>query len=682
MVRSIVLALALGGTLLDAEADSHGLQPMDVFSLEWASDPQISSDGKSIVFVRNYMDVMSDRRRSNLAVVDIATGEIRPLTSGSANHYSPRWSPDGKRLAWISTEDQGAQLWMRWMDSGQAARVSNLTESPSGLSWSPDGRWLAMSMPVAAKAEPLAKMPPKPEGAEWAEPVMVIDKMVYRADGRGFLPNAFQHLFVIPAEGGTPRQVTSGDHHHRGTASWTADSSALIFSANRHADWQRQPINSEIYRLDLGTGELTQLTDRYGPDASPAVSPDGERIAYIGFDDQHLGYQVRKLYVMAIDGSKKRLVSGDLDRDVEQFQWDNDGRSLVINYTSEGDGKVARIDLDGDLSVLSDNFGGTAIGRPYGGGSLSVANNYTVAFTATTASYPAEVAITHRRGRGFRRLTRLNDDVFAHKQLATVEEVWFESSHDAQRIHGWIVKPPGFDASKQYPLILEIHGGPFSNYGPRFSPEVQLYAAAGYVVLYTNPRGSTSYGHAFGNAIHHAYPGYDYHDLMSGVDAVVAQGYVDPDQLYITGGSGGGVLTAWSIGHTHRFRAAAVQKPVINWYSFVLTADAYHIYSKYWFATPPWEDPKEYLRRSPISYVGNVTTPTLVITGEADHRTPISESEQYYQALQLVGVPSAMVRLPGASHGIANRPSQLIAKVQNIVAWFERYSQTERPAHE
>ncbi|GJM10509.1 MAG: acyl-peptide hydrolase [Lysobacteraceae bacterium] len=682
MIRSMLLVLTLWFSLFDVQADTDRLHPIDVFNLEWASDPQISSDGKSIVFVRNFMDIMSDRRRSNLAMIDIASGDIRPLTSGSANHYAPRWSPDGKRLAWLSNEDSGTQLWMRWMDTGQSARVSNLTESPGGLSWSPDGRWLAMSMPVATRAEPLAKMPSKPDGAEWAEPVTVIDKMVYRADGRGILPDAFQHLFVIPAEGGTPRQVTSGNHHHRGTASWTADSSALIFAANRYQDWQRQPLNSEVFRLDLDTGELTQLTDRYGPDTSPAVSPDGEHIAYIGFDDQHLGYQVRKLYVMAIDGSEKRLISADLDRDVEQFRWDSDGRSLIINYTSEGDGKVARIDLDGDVSVLSDNFGGTAIGRPYGGGSLSVASNDTVAFTATTASYPAEVAITHRRGRGFRRLTRLNDDVFAHKQLGSVEEIWFESSHDAQRIHGWIVKPPGFDPSKKYPLMLEIHGGPFSNYGPRFSPEVQLYAAAGYVVLYTNPRGSTSYGHAFGNAIHHAYPGYDYHDLMSGVDAVVAQGYVDPDQLYITGGSGGGVLTAWSIGHTHRFRAAAVQKPVINWYSFVLTADSYHIYSKYWFATPPWEDPKEYLRRSPISYVSNVTTPTLVITGEADHRTPISESEQYYQALQLLGVPSVMVRLPGASHGIANRPSQMIAKVQNILAWFERYAKSERSSHE
>ena len=258
-----------------------------------------------------------------------------------------------------------------------------------------------------------------------------------------------------------------------------------------------------------------------------------------------------------------------------------------------------------------------------------------------------------------------------------MEEIWWESSHDGRRIQGWIVTPPGFDPAREYPLVLEIHGGPFANYGPRFSAEVQLYAAAGNVVLYTNPRGSTSYGQEFGNLIHHAYPGRDYDDLMSGVDAVMERGYVDGDRLYVTGGSGGGVLTAWIVGTTDRFRAAVVQKPVINWASFVLHADATPFFHKYWFPDFPWNAPEHYWERSPLSRVGNVTTPTMLLTGEDDYRTPMSETEQYYTALKLQGVPSVMVRIQEASHGIAARPSNLAAKVVHVLEWFRRYGMEE-----
>jgi acylaminoacyl-peptidase len=272
-----------------------------------------------------------------------------------------------------------------------------------------------------------------------------------------------------------------------------------------------------------------------------------------------------------------------------------------------------------------------------------------------------------------KQITRLNDDLFNHKELGDVEPIWFDSSHDGRKIQGWIVKPPGFDRQKKYPLILEIHGGPFANYGDRFAAELQLYAAAGYVVLYVNPRGSTSYGYDFAALIDHNYPSQDYDDLMSGVDEVIARGFVDPKQLYVTGGSGGGVLSSWIVGKTDRFRAAVVAKPVINWYSFVLTADHYNYFARYWFGKYPWEDPESYLKRSPLSLVGDVKTPTMLLTGEKDYRTPISESEQFYQALKLRKVDTALVRVPEASHGIASRPSYLIAKVACILKWFEMH---------
>jgi acylaminoacyl-peptidase len=270
-------------------------------------------------------------------------------------------------------------------------------------------------------------------------------------------------------------------------------------------------------------------------------------------------------------------------------------------------------------------------------------------------------------------LTALNDDLLANKALGQVHTMTWTSSADGREIQGWMIKPPNFDAQQKYPLLLEIHGGPHTAYGPHFSAELQLYAAAGYLVLYANPRGSTSYGEEFASLIHHNYPGQDYDDLMSGVDAAIATGHVDPERLFVTGGSGGGILTAWIVGKTDRFRAAVSAKPVINWVSTTLTSDISAFMTQYWFATLPWEDPDAYWARSPLSLVGNVSTPTMLLTGEQDHRTPIPEAEQYYQALKLRKIDTLLVRIPEASHGITARPSHLIAKVDNILAWFARY---------
>ncbi len=645
----------------------------DVFELEVANDPQVSPDGARIVYVRAFMDIMTDRPRSNLWIVNADGSGHQPLTSGSANHSQPRWSPNGDRIAYISTEGGSAQLYMRWMGSGLAARVTNLTSSPGNLVWSPDGRMLALTMHVPQDKKPMITMPKKPEGAKWAEPARVIDSLIYQADGQGFVKPGFTHLFVVPADGGTPRQLTSGDFNHGGRPSWSADGAALIISANRHDDYEYDPVNSELYEVTLADGAITQLTDRQGPDGSPAVSPNGTQIAYVGFDDRYQGYQVTRLYVANRDGSEPRLVSGEFDRSIGNLNWAQNGRSLFISYTDEGKGKVASISIgDGSVTNLVDNMGGLSLGRPYAAGSYSVSDNGVIAYTGDNGDSPADVWVRDRRGNSSS-LTALNDDLFAARKTGAVEELWWESSHDGRRIQGWIVTPPDFDPAKKYPLILEIHGGPFAAYGPHFAAEIQLMASAGYVVLYTNPRGSTSYGEEFGNLIDQNYPGEDYDDLMSGVDAIIAKGYIDPENLFVTGGSGGGVLTAWIVGKTDRFRAAVVAKPVINWISFALTADGYNFYYKYWLPGLPWEHVEEYWRRSPLSLVGNVSTPTMLLTGEDDRRTPISETEQYYQALKLRKVETVMVRIPNSFHGIASRPSNLISKVEHILAWFEKY---------
>jgi acylaminoacyl-peptidase len=523
-------------------------------------------------------------------------------------------------------------------------------------------------------------MPAKPEGAEWSDSPKVIQKLLYRFDGAGYLKDEHTQLFLMSAEGGAPRQLTKEPYDH-GAAVWTPDGKALLFSANRRPDGEYDPLNSEIYELTLADRKIKALTSRKGPDLQPAISADGKLIAYIGFDDEHKGYQAHRLHVMNYDGTGNKILAAKLDRDLAAPVWSKDGSGVYFQYEDHGTTRIGFASLDGKTEALASDLGGEDFGRPYSGGSFTVADDGTLAFTLTRPEHPADVGVRSRSSAGTRRLTRLNENLLAHKTLGQVEPFQFKSGHDNRSIEGWIVKPPHFDPKKKYPLILEIHGGPYANYGERFSVEIQLYAAAGYVVLYINPRGSTGYGEEFAQLINGNYPGNDYDDLMAGVDALLARGYVDKDNLFVTGGSGGGVLTAWIVGKTKRFKAAVASKPVINWYSFALTADEYPFFGPYWFGPHPWEKPEEYLKRSPISLVGNVTTPTMLLTGEVDYRTPMSESEQFYQALKLRKIDTALVRIPGASHNIGARPSQMIAKVAIILKWFEKYRHVaEAPA--
>ena len=678
--------LVIVGSAQAAELpEARRLHAIDVFQLEYADDVQISPDGSRIVYVRVSHDIMTDRVRRNLWMVNADGTNNRPLRSEIRSFASPRWSPDGTRLAYVSAAEGSPQLYVRWMDSGQTALLTNLVEAPDAITWSPDGKSIAFTQLVPLNKEPLASPPPRPEGASWAPPVKVIDTMIYRVDGAGYLDSGFQHVFIVSAEGGTARQLTDGDFNDDGPLSFTPDSKQIYFSANRSPNWEIDPNNSEVFSVDVETQKLAQLTNRPGPDNSPVVSPDGKKIAYLGFDDRYQGYQVTHLYVvdfelgmkragvLGLDAAGRVLVTDKFDRDVADPQWSADSRGIFFTYDDRGVRKLGFTTLDGKLRTIAEGLGGTDLGRPYTTGDFSVARNGRVAFVHNTPARPADVATATDKG-GARVLTALNDDILGVKTLGAVREITWKSSKDQREIQGWVVTPPDFDPAKKYPLILEIHGGPFAAYGPNYATELQLYAAAGYVVLYANPRGSTSYGEEFGNLIHHAYPGDDYDDLMSGVDAVIAEGHVDANNLFVTGGSGGGVLTAWIVGKTHRFRAAVVAKPVINWSSFVLTADMNNFFYKYWFGATPWEQPQEYWRRSPLSLVGNVQTPTMLITGEADFRTPIEESEQYYQALKLRKIDTVMVRIPEASHGgMVSRPSNLIAKVDNILAWFGRY---------
>jgi dipeptidyl aminopeptidase/acylaminoacyl peptidase len=669
-LTALAYALALGCSTATA---AEPLQPRDLFGLSLASAPAVRPDGSLIAYVRTANDVMTDTGRKSIWLVGSHSGAETLVAGGEGGAAQPTWSPDGSRLAYVQTDAKGAAAIQVYDVTAKTNVVAaKLARSPGRLAWSPDGGRIAFVMAVPRPDTMFGKPLVAPEGAKWAEPLQVIDTIMYRDDGIGPRKPGFSHIFVVPAIGGSPVQVTSGDFDDDGPLSWMLDGSGIVFLGKRSADGPREPFHAGIYRVKLTDGSLTELAAPDQPHSDAQVSPDGRHIAFIGYVDTHRSYENARLSVMDSDGRHVRTLAATLDRSLERPQWSADGRSIYAAYADHGVTKVARIDVaTGKLVDVATGLAGEGFDLPYSGGGFAIGRDGTLAFTQGAADHPADLAVI--RGGKLTRLTRLNDGLLAQRALGEVKPLTVKSSFDGADIDAWLVLPPGFDRARKYPLILEIHGGPFASYGPSFASDGQLYASSGYVVVYANPRGSTSYGDSFANGIDKSYPGTDYDDLMSVVDAAIAQGFVDKDRLFVTGGSGGGVLTTWIVGKTHRFRAAVAQKPVVNWSSEILTSDIYPWMEKYWFGKQAWEDPQGYWARSPLSLVGNVTTPTMVIVGGDDVRTPVSESEQYYGALQLRGVPTALVKVPGAFHDMALRPSHAAAKASAVLAWFARY---------
>ena len=649
--------------------------PMDVFDLEWATDPRVSPDGETIVYVRKSNDIMKDRERSNLWQISIDGSDHRPLYSGEKTIRSPRWSPNGKKLAYISNDTGSQQIHVRWMDNGDTAVITQLQDSPSYLSWSPDGKWLAFTMDVKSETELIAEPRDKPEGANWAKGPITVTTTRYQWDGQGIMEPAYSHIFIVPADGGSAKQLTYGDFNHFGSLTWTPDSQKILFSAHRSENWELVSDEANIYSVDIASNNLVQITNEVGAERSPSISPNGKMIAYSFEERRPLAYTPDQIVIMDINGDNKSILTKELDSDADNIQWSDDNRSIYFSYDERGIRKVGQVTLDGKIENAINGLGGTSLGRPYLSGSYHRSAE-SIAFTYGKASRPADVGVL-RNGK-VKIITELNNDLLNHRKLGNINEIIYKSSFDDQEIQGWYITPPNFDPKKKYPLILEIHGGPHLAYGPQFSAELQIMAASGYIVFYNNYRGSTSYGEDFALLLQYKYSSSeDFADHMSGIDALINKGFIDESNLFIAGGSAGGIATAYAIGLTDRFNAAVAAKPVINWLSKTLTADSMVGQIYHQFPGPPWENLEHYWKRSPLSLVGNVTTPTMLLTGEDDRRTPISETEQFYQALRLKGVDSAMIRLPETSHGIASRPSRLITKVDHILAWFEKYKADE-----
>ncbi len=655
------------------ESQQQRLTLEDTFNLEFVGSPQFISDD-TVIYGRQSMDIMTDSRQSHLWQINIRTQEHRPFIADDASLSQATLSPNGKYIAYTKSSNGRAQLHLYYLDSQQSVRLTNLDETPRQITWSNDSKTLAFTLFTEAKHKPLfTGIPAKPKGATWSEQATYIEATQYRGDGRGYLREGYNQIYVLPVEGGTPRQLTSGKFPSGGKLAFSNNDEWIYFATPHREDYALNPLVSDIYKVSVATNDVEQVTSMDGPESSPSISPNGKYLAFSQLNDRKLSYQNSDLVIMNIESGDVTRLTTSLDRTLGKFVWRQDSRGLFFSYLDNGENKLAAVNLEGKIKPLDVSIGGQSLGRPYTSGDFAVSKKGDIVYTAASRTMPGDLAL-YRKGKAPTILTHLNNDALGHKSLADVQDLTVASTVDKRDISAWIAFPPDFDNTKKYPLILEIHGGPHAAYGPHFAMEIQLMAAKGYVVVWANPRGSSSYGEDFGNLIHHNYPSEDYNDLMDVVDAVIEKGYVDTENLFITGGSGGGVLTAWSIGMTNRFAAAVVAKPVINWLSFSLTADAYPYFSQYWMEDMPWNIADKLWKRSPLSLVGNVTTPTLLLTGEADYRTPISESEQYYQALRLQGIDAAMIRIPGASHGIASRPSRLIQKVGNILAWFERYT--------
>ncbi|MEM7703130.1 MAG: S9 family peptidase [Pseudomonadota bacterium] len=682
MKRMIAVATLLAGLPFTAHAQEASEREApedtlrlftaeDVFELEWADDPQVSPDGRQAIYLRRFNDIKIDRTRAHVWIVNLDGSGHEPLLADEGSYSSPRWSPDGSRIAYMKGVDGGTGLFVHYLGSGREALIGTFERSPRSITWAPDGQSIAFVMSVAGKGENLVSPPAKPKDADWADPPVVIDRARYRTNGSGFLELAYDHIFALPAEGGTARQLTSGEFNHGGALAFTADGSEILFSANRNADWELQSRESDIFAVDVASGALRQLTDDPGTESSPMVSPDGKRVAFLKTANTRVPFLATDVHVMDLQGRNMRNLTDGLDRRAGSAQWLSNSE-VAYTFQNQGENFVGVATINGKRRTAVERIGGTTIGRPYVSGTYDAGTGRALVYTKGGATRPADL-FAMRGGREVR-LTSLNEDLLAHRDLGKLRSFTYNSSLDGLEVQGWMITPPGYEEGKRYPLIIEIHGGPHLAYGPHFSAELQRMAAAGYVVIYDNHRGSIGYGSEFANLLQYKYSSPDdFADHMSAVDWAIGNGFADQDNLFIAGGSAGGIATAYAIGLTDRFNAAMAAKPVINWVSKVLTADSYIGQIQNQFPGPPWEHLDHYWMRSPLSLVGNVTTPTMLITGEVDYRTPISETEQFYQALQLRRVPSVMVRIPGSNHGIASRPSRLNAKTDYTLAWFDKY---------
>jgi dipeptidyl aminopeptidase/acylaminoacyl peptidase len=678
----------LSGTPL-AGQQKRVITDQDLLKFVWIADPQMSPDGSQIVYVRVTVNEKSDEYETSLWTVSGDGRDVpRRLTMGTRDS-SPRFSPDGKRLAFVrDLTGQQPQIYLMPLGGGEAAAVTDLPRGAGAPAWSPDGSKIAFSS--TTKAEDFEKKPDAPKSD-----VRVITSAEYRSNGSGWDdPERPSHLWITDAAATSPlpkaRALTTGKYDETGQG-WSPDGSRVYFTSTREDEPYYSPAKVELFSVPAAGGDPSKVVSLNGAITAVRPSPDGRRLAFVGIlnGTPERSFDQPDLFVANADGSgMPRNLTAAYDYDINGSVggdqgaprggrtagpvWSADGKSIVVVAGEQGNAPLIRLDAaSGAVSPVSNgaqtvqSYSASADGRVVAA----------VISTQTAIGDLFAIDLTAPAARP-KQITRVNDPLFSTLKLSEPEAISW-TSFDGKRIEGWLMKPPDFDPSKQYPFVLEIHGGPHSAYGNVFTHEFQLLAARGYVVLFPNPRGSSNYGQDFGNVIQFHYPGDDYKDLMAGVDEVIKRPYIDRSRLGVTGGSGGGLLTDWTVTHTTRFKAAVSQRDIADWYGFWFTAD-FSQYTSSWFHKAPWEDPADFAARSPITHVGNVKTPMLFVLGDDDLRTPPADGgEMMFRALKYMHIPTVMVRFPGETHELSRsgKPSHRVERLQHIVGWFDKWLQ-------
>ena len=696
----LLAALAIVSVSVAAAA-KRPIAETDLYAFRWIASPQISPDGAKIVYTLVTVNAKHDNYETSLWIVPASGGAARPLTAATRDS-SARWSPDGRTLAFLRAPEQKdkdgkpqpAQIYLLSMDGGEARPLTDIPKGAGGLAWAPDGQSIAFLSTTLAKDFDKKKDAKDEEESD----VRVIVKAAYRMNGEGYYePDRPSHIWTvpvppvpkIPAGPERAKQVTTGEFSESDIV-WSRDGSKIYFTSNRVREPYYEPPHDEIYAVKAAGGDIAKVAGIDGSIHAISLSPDGSHIAFVGSLNRGDGlpqrsYSQPDLFITPVEpGGAPRNLTAAYDFDIgggvggdqapprgsgpSKPYWSADGRSIFVDSAEEGRANLKRIDAEtgkveplssGDQDVFS--YSATPDGSK-------------AAVLVSTPTNIGDLFLLDGASGRLDRLTRINDELFAKLNLTEPETIWYKS-FDGRRIQAWVQRPPDFAPGKKYPLILDIHGGPHSAYGYTFDHEFQWMAAKGYVVLYPNPRGSTSYGQEFGNLIQYAYPGDDFKDLMAGVDELIARGWVDPAKLGVTGGSGGGVLTNWTIGHTTRFKAAVSQRSIADWRDFWYTAD-FTLFTPFWFRGAPWEQEADFKERSPITYVDKIATPLMLIEGESDFRTPPGAGgEQMFRALKYLKKPVVMVRFPGETHELSRsgKPVHRVERLQHIVAWFDKY---------
>ena len=695
--RPLVVLVCLLLATVPRAAEKRFITEKDLLKFTWIADPQIAPDGSAIAFVRVTVNEKENRYETSLFRVATSGAEApRPLTS-NVRDTMPRWSPDGRRIAFVRSiekdgKPQPGQVYVLDMNGGEAYPLTQDTKGVSSIEWSPDGKTLAFTAPVGGDEQDKRD---KEQDAK--SDVQVITRAVYRANGNPTYVDAGRHthIFTVAATNADKpqtKQVTDGEYDER-EIEWAPDGSKIYFISTRVPEAYYEANDSDLYSVPTTGGTVTKVASIEGTINAPRVSPDGRRIAFVGtpYGNPVRSYSQPDLFVVdTTPGSAPRNLTEAYDFDIaggiggdqspprgqsgNSIVWSKDAASLVVASAEHGSANLKRLTIaTGKVDALTN-------GQQAVGSFTATPDGSTIAATISTQTNIGDLFMIDAKPR---QITQMNQELFSDIQQSEPEEIWYKS-FDGRNIQGWILKPPDFDSGKKYPLILEIHGGPHAAYGSVYTHEFQWMAAKGYVVLFTNPRGSTSYGQEFGNIIQYRYPGDDYKDLMAGVDELLKRGYVDANRMGVTGGSGGGLLTNWTITQTQRFKAAVAQRDIADWYGFWFTAD-FWLSKPTWFRKAPWEDPQDFAARSPITHVANVTTPTMYVLGDQDYRTPPADGgEMMFRALKYRKIPTVMVRFPRESHELSRsgEPKHRVERLRHIVGWMDQWLQGKKnPAY-